>query len=409
MSNQTADGAPGSGGPLTGVRVIDLSSVLMGPSATRALGDLGADVIAVEPKAGDRNRGMGPGPSDEFSGISLNLLRNKRSIAIDLKQQAGREAFLAIAATADVMVTNLRPGPVGRLGLDDAAVRAVRPDIIYCRAHGYPSDSEDADAPAYDDIIQSTSGFADLFALMGLEPMLFPMLVADKVCGMAITNAVLAALYHRAVTGEGQLVEIPMVEVMRAFVLTEHGSGAIPEPPVADAGYPRILTPARRPQPTADGWINILPYDEMHYERLFRAGGRPDLIGDERYASRRARTTNSDSLYRDIAAILPQRTTAAWLAFCQEHDIPATETATIADLVDSLPMEEHPAVGSYRYIPPGERFSKSPGGLRRPAPRIGEHGVAILGEAGFTASEIEELINNGVLHQPADDIPTASE
>ncbi len=297
-------------GPLSGVRVLDLSSVLMGPAATRTLGDLGADVIFVEPAKGDRNRTMGSGPVEEFSGIALNLLRNKRSIAVDLKQPRGRHAFLDIAATCDVMITNLRPGPLRRLGLHYEAIREVRNDIVFCRAHGYPSSSEQANAPAYDDIIQSASGVGDLFRRMGAEPMLLPSLVADKVCGLTIANSVVAALFHRAQTGQGQCIEIPMVDVMRAFVLTEHGSGAISEPPVADAGYARILTPERRPQPTADGWINILPYDHSHYVALFEAGGRPDLAADERFATPIERVTHSDSLYRDVATVLTQRSTA---------------------------------------------------------------------------------------------------
>jgi len=387
-------------GPLAGIRVVDLTSVLMGPLATRTLGDLGADVISIEGADGDLNRAMGPGPHDEFSGVALNLLRNKRSVALDLKTDAGRAAFLDIAATCDVMVTNLRPGPLERLGLDYSAVQAVRDDIVFCCAHGYSSASDKANAPAYDDIIQSASGFGDLFTLMGVEPTLLPTLVADKVCGMAIVNAVLAALFHRANTGEGQRIEIPMVDVMKAFVLAEHGSGAIPEPPLADAGYPRILTTARRPQPTADGHINILPYSDSHYDALFTAGGRRDLLADPRYATRRDRTLNSDSLYRDVAAMLPQRTTAEWLAFCDENQIPATEAATLQDLVAELPLAEHPLVGTYRQIPPPEDFSRTPPKIRRPAPRIGQQGREVLSEVGWDAAKIDALIANGVLHLP---------
>lgn len=207
-------------GPLAGIRVVDLTSVVMGPFATRTLGDFGADVISIERPDGDRNRSMGAGPTDEFSGVALNLLRNKRSVTIDLKAADGREAFLAIAATADVVITNLRPTPLARLALGYDDVRDRRDDIIFCAAHGYASESEQADAPAYDDIIQSASGFGDLYRLMGAAPMLVPTLIADKVCGMAITNAVLAALFHRASTGTGQYIEIPMIDVMRSFVLT---------------------------------------------------------------------------------------------------------------------------------------------------------------------------------------------
>lgn len=392
--------ATASTGPLAGIRVVDLTSVLMGPLATRTLGDLGAEVISIEGATGDINRAMGPGPHDEFSGVSLNLLRNKRSVALDLKADAGRAAFLAIAATCDVMVTNLRPGPLQRLGLDYPNVRAVRGDIVFCSAHGYPSTSPQANAPAYDDIIQSASGFGDLFSLMGVEPTLLPTLVADKVCGMAIVNAVLAALFHRATTGEGQRVEIPMLDVMKAFVLAEHGSGAIPEPPAAKAGYPRILTTARKPQPTADGYINILPYSDAHYDALFAAGGREDLLADPRYSTRRDRTLNSDSLYRDVAAMLPQRTTAEWLAFCDENQIPATEAATLEDLVAELPLAEHPVVGTYRQIPPPEQFSLTPPSIRRPAPLVGEQGREVLAEVGLDNSTIDALLADGVLHIP---------
>lgn len=384
-------------GPLTGIRVLDLTSVLMGPSATRTLGDFGADVITVEPQGGDRNRAMGPGPTDDLSGVALNLMRNKRSVMIDLKTSTGRDAFLAIAATADVMITNLRPGPLHRLELDYDNVRAVRSDIIFCAAHGYPSDSDKANAPAYDDIIQSASGFGDLFQRMGAEPALLPTLVADKVCGMAIVNAVLAALFHRANGGEGQYVEIPMIDVMRAFVLTEHGSGAIPEPSIGPAGYPRILTSQRKPQPTTDGWINVLPYDGTHYNALFAAGDRSDLIDDERFSTRRSRTMNSDTLYREVASVLATRTTAEWLEFCEEHDIPATEAATLDDLVAELPIATHPTAGGYRVIPPPERFSATPPSVRRPAPLIGEHTHEVLAEVGYTEADLAQLVGEGAI------------
>ncbi|MGH1491949.1 MAG: CaiB/BaiF CoA transferase family protein [Acidimicrobiales bacterium] len=385
-------------GPLAGIKVLDLTSVVMGPVATRSLGDMGADVIAVEPAIGDRNRAMGAGPHEEFSGVSLNLMRNKRSISIDLKTQRGRQALLDIAATCDVMVTNLRPGPLGRLGLDYETVRGVRDDIVFCRAHGYPSDSVDAEAPAYDDIIQSASGFADLFSLMGAEPSLMPTLIADKVCGMAIANAILAALLHRAKTGQGQDIEIPMIDVMKAFVLTEHGSGAMSEPPVAEAGYPRILTTARKPQPTADSWINILPYDDTHYNALFTEGGRPDLVDNERFRTRQDRTVNSDSLYRDVAALLPSQTTEHWLRFCAENKIPATEATTLDELVKELPLAEHPEAGTYRVIPPPERFSITPSTIRRAAPTIGQHGRELLTEVGYSDAALDELESLGVLN-----------
>ena len=332
----------------------------MGPLATQTLGDLGADVITIETAIGDTNRFMGPGSHAELSGVSMNLMRNKRSVVLDLKQEAGRAAFLRIAATSDVVVTNLRPGALARLRLAYDDVAAVRPDIVFCQAAGFPSDSPRADDPAYDDIIQSASGFGDLFARLGSEPMLLPTLVADKVCGLTVAGAVTAALFHRQRTGEGQRVEVPMIDVMRAFVLVEHGAGAVPVPAVADVGYERILTIERRPRQTLDGWISVLPYRRRDYRALFAAGGRDDLHDDPRHAGRAERIKHSASLYRDVAEVLATRTTAFWIDFCGREGIPATEVATLDDLVDALPVAHHPIAGDYRSIPPPVRYAASP-------------------------------------------------
>ena len=327
----------------------------------------------------------------------MNLMRNKRSIGLDLKHDLGRDACLRLAAASDVVVTNLRPGPLSRLGLTYDDVRAVRPDVVFCQAHGYPSDSDKANDPAYDDIIQSASGIGDLFGRLGREELLLPTLVADKVCGLTMAYAILAALVHRERTGEGQRIEVPMIDVMRAFMLVEHGAGAIPLPPVDRPGYRRILTPERRPHPTADGWINVLPYTKENYEALFRAGGREDLLDDERIASRQARVANSDSLYRDVASFLPRRTTDDWLALCAQIGVPATRAATLEDLVEALPEAVHPHAGRYRTIPPPVRFSGTPASVRRPAPLVGEQGRTLLSELGYQPQELDALEAAGVL------------
>lgn len=384
-------------GPLNGVRVLDVTSVVMGPYATQMLGDLGADVVTIEDRRGDTNRSMGAGPTPDMSGVSLNLMRNKRSVGLDLKDARGRDAALRIAASSDVMVTNLRPAPLARLRLTYDDVCRVRPDIVFCQAQGYPSDSDEADAPAYDDIIQSASAVGDLFARQGHEPALFPTLVADKVCGYAIASAVLAALYHRSISGEGQQIEVPMIDVMRSFVLVEHGSRSIPEPPLGPPGYERILTPERRPQRTADGWISVLPYTADHYRRLFYLGGKGDLADDPRIAGRAARIANSDSLYRDVAALLRERTTDEWLAVCTEEGIPATRAASLDDLVEALPLTEHPSAGTYRMIAPPVRYAATPASVRRPAPTPGEHGREVLSELGYDDAQLDALASDGVL------------
>ena len=387
-------------GPLQGIRVLDLTSVIMGPFATQILGDLGADVIAVEDLEGDTNRVMGAGPHPQVSGVSLNLLRNKRNISLDLKQPDGREAFLRLAETSDIVITNLRPAPLGRLRLTYSDVAARNANVIFCTAQGWPSDSDRANAPAYDDIIQAATGVADVLQRTNGQPMLMPSIIADKVSGLTITYAVLAALHHRDRTGEGQHVEIPMVEAMKAFMLVEHGAGAIPVPPLARAGYSRILTPNRKPQPTTDGFINVLPYNRSHYDDLFSTGGRPDLVDDERVRDGRSRIANADSLYVDIAAVISTNTTAFWMAFCDEHGIPASTVITLDELVADLPVVEHPDLGLYHQTPMPARFSRTPSNLRRHAPTIGEHTNEVLSEVGYTAAELDHLRTSGAT--PAD-------
>lgn len=387
-------------GPLHGIRVLDLSSVIMGPFATQILGDLGADVICVEAAGGDTNRVMGPGPEPGLSGVALNILRNKRNIALDLKHPDGRAAFLRLAATCDAVVTNLRPGPLARLGLGYDAIRAVRPDVVMCQAHGWPSDGPDADRPAYDDVIQAGAGIADAFALQGGVPALAPTLVADKVAGLTIAYAVVAALFHRQRTGEGQFVEVPMIDALTSFTLVEHGCAAVPEPPLGPAGYPRILSPHRRPFASSDGWVAVLPYSAANYHALFDEGGRADLAGDARVATARARIAHADELYAEVAPIIATRSTQFWIDFCADHDIPAGAVRRLDDLVHELPVAVHPHTGPYRQIPPPVRFSASPASVRTHAARIGEHSGEVLREAGWSDAEIDALSASGALRRP---------
>jgi crotonobetainyl-CoA:carnitine CoA-transferase CaiB-like acyl-CoA transferase len=390
---------PADKGPLHGVRVLDLTSVVMGPLATQILGDLGADVITVESRDGDLNRTMSSGPVRGLSGVSLNLLRNKRNVQIDLSLPEGRDAVLRIASGCDVLVTNLRPASVQRASLDYDAVAAVKPDIVYCQATGFASDSSEADRPAFDDVIQAASGIPDLMRLAGLPPALVPMLLADKVCGLVIAYAITAALFHRERTGEGQRVEVPMLDAMRAFTLVEHGGSAIPQPPRGPAGYPRILTPLRAAVATADGWIALQPHRDEQWRALVLAAGFDDLAGDPRLSAR--------SLWREpgfgyatLGRVLATKTTAEWLEFCAEHGIPAAPVAGIDDVIADLPEAEHPAAGSFKLIPPPARFSVTPPSVRRPAPLPGQHTREVLAEAGFSEEEISALSESGAIRSP---------
>jgi crotonobetainyl-CoA:carnitine CoA-transferase CaiB-like acyl-CoA transferase len=374
-------------GPLSGVRVLDLTRVIMGPFGTQVLADQGADVILIEHRDGDTSRVMGPGPHPELSGIALNLLRNKRSVVLDLKSPGGRETARRLAATCDVVVSTLRPRALERLGLDYASVAELRPDIVYCQAQGFALDGPRADEPAYDDIIQAATGVVDVMERAGGPPALLPTIYADKVCGLVIAQAVTAALLHRERTGQGEHIEVAMENAMTAFMLVEHGSGAISEPPASydgappSPGYSRVLSPERRPHATKDGLVHLFPYRPEHYRALFTEAGVPGAETDERYVDQRATLRHSDTLYRDIRAIAPLRTTAEWLDYCRRAGIPATAVASLQDLVDRLPLEEHPVAGAYRVIPSMARFrTASEGTVRRAAPLIGADTAEVVEE-----------------------------
>jgi crotonobetainyl-CoA:carnitine CoA-transferase CaiB-like acyl-CoA transferase len=378
-------------GPLEGVRILDLSSVIMGPWATQNLADMGADVICVEAAGGDAIRFLGQGNHPYLSGVALNGLRNKRNVALNLKNPDGREAFLRVAATCDVVLTNLRPGPRARLGLDYADLRKVRPDIIYCHAQGWGADSDRADDPAYDDVIQAAGGMAALFVMQNGRPSIAPVALADQVSSLAVMNGILAALYHRQRTGEGQVVEIPMIDVMAAFTLMMHGKDRIMVPPLGPAGYERMTSPLRAPLPTRDGFLQLVLYTKDNWADFFVAGGVADAHDDPRLKTPVSRNQHYVALYGEMAEILKTRTTAEWIAWCDAHGVANSPVVTLEELIDGYEVVEHPQGGAYRRIPQPIRFSATPATYRREAPLPGEHNHEVLAEAGYSDSEIAGL------------------
>lgn len=384
--------------PIAGIRVFDLTSVIMGPLATQQLGDLGADVITVETPKMSMNRAMTDGPVPGLSGMALNLLRNKRSLIVDLKTPTGREIAVKVAASCDVFVSNLRPASLGRLGLDYESLSQLSDTLIYCQAQGFPLDSPQAEEPAYDDIIQAVTGIADVNARVNGRPMLAPTIMADKVSGLFIVQAVLAALFKRERTGKGSHIEVPMSDAMTSFMLVEHGAAAIGRPPQGPAGYQRIMTPNRRPGKTTDGWIHVLPYSYRNYVDLFTAGGRPEMAEDPRIASIGSRIRNAGSLYEEVERILATRTTEEWLDFCRQHQIPASPIVTLEELVERQPVASHPLAGEYAAVRPAMRFDgNSDVPVHRHAPAQGQDTEEILAEVGYSPAEIGELVRDEVV------------
>jgi len=376
-------------GPLAGVRVLDLTTVLLGPYCTRLLADLGAEVVKVEPPGGDPTRRLGPARSEGMGGVHLNVNRGKRSVVCDLKRPEEREALLRLAADCDVFVHNVRPAAIERLGLGYADVAAAAPGIVYCAAVGFGAGGPRAGRPAYDDLVQAATGLADLDAGPDGAPRYVPSVIADKTTGLMAAVGILGALVRRGATGRGCEVEVPMYESMASFLMAEHLYGHAFEPPLAPVGYTRATSPQRRPFATRDGHIALMPYTDAQWAAFFRAAGRPELAGDARFRDLGARTANIDALYATAAELVAERTTGAWLALLEEADVPVSRVASLADLLEEehaaavglFEEEEHPTEGRVRTVRGPIRFPGLPEHRPRPAERLGQSSAELLGRA----------------------------
>ncbi len=390
-------------GPLAGVRVLDLTSVLMGPYATQIFADLGADVIKVEGPGGDTTRALPPGPDPTRGGMFLNVNRGKRSLALDLKQPAARDALLKLAETADVFVHSMRAQAIGRLGLDYAALKAANPRIIYANLYGFARDGPYRDYPAYDDIVQSASGLVDLQArLSGGEPTYLATVVADKVAGLTGAYALMAALYAREKSGEGQEIEIPMFETLVSFAMIEHLCGSLFQPPLGPPEYPRVTSEARRPYRTSDGHIGVMIYNDKHWQAFFRAIGDPDWSRDPMFATMRSRTHNIGTVLARLADEMLHRTTAEWLELFRQAEIPAMAIASLTDLLDDPHLIEtgfwqarDTDAGPLRFPGIPTTFMGTPGEIGDPGPVLGAHSRDVLAEAGLDAAAIDRLAATG--------------
>lgn len=386
-----------STGPLAGIQVLDLTSVLFGPYAAQMLGDWGADVIKVEPLTGDTWRYSGQFRNRGMSGQFMAVNRSKRSLALDLKHPDGKAVLQRLIAKADVLVTNIRPAALARLGFGYEDCHKLNPRLIYAAATGFGQDGPWAARPAFDEIIQASSGFA---SSMGSdeEPAFVPSLVGDKICGLAMTGAISAALVHRERTGKGQMVEIPMLETIAAFNSIEMLGGHAFVPPIGPAGYKRMKE--RRPVKTKDGWLTMLPYSGDNWCEFFEAVGHPECIEEFAVKDPVLRGQNIDRIYKKMAEIALTRTTAEWEALLLKIDVPHASFAKVTEIaeqphlkaVDMFVTLNHPTEGEIKQARPSARFSESPAAIQRMAPRLGEHSQAVLKEAGLSDAEIAELV-----------------
>jgi len=384
--------ASNKGGPLAGVRVLDLTAVVMGPWATQNLGDMGADVIKIEAVEGDVLRSMKPNRHDSMSPSFLNFNRNKRSVALDLKTPLGKERVRKLARVSDVLVCNVRPQAMRRLGLDYASIREENERLIYCGCYGYGEAGPYAGRAAIDDTVQAASGLAWLQGYCGdEEPRFVNAIIGDKIVGLYVAQAVAMALYAREKTGRGQFIEVPMFEAMAAFVVPEHLQGLTFEPPIGDAGYERLLNRYRKPFRTKDGYISVVPYNDHQWKRFFEVAGKPEMIRDPKYATVLARSKCFEELYEFIGRTVAGRTTAELVEAFSRAELPFATVNTFQSLLEDQHLAatgfwqtvDHPTEGRLRMPGISVKFSETPGSVRRLAPNLGEHTDEVLRELGI--------------------------
>jgi crotonobetainyl-CoA:carnitine CoA-transferase CaiB-like acyl-CoA transferase len=403
MPDNSVDNPPR--GPLQGIRVIDLTTVMLGPFCTQLLGEMGADVIKIEAPGGDVNRWTGSARSPGMSTGQLIKGRNKRAVLLDLKKPEAREPLERLIRSADVFVHNIRPKAAARLGIDYATIEALNPSIVYAAATGFGEDGPFVDKPAYDDLIQGASGIASLFGSVTGEPRYAPSVMADKTTGLYLCNYIMMALFHRERTGEGQKLHVPMYEAFSAFMINEHMQGQTFVPQTGPAGYSRLMTRHRRPYETSDGYVCVVPYTQRHWTSFFKLAGMPELINDKRFSTQTERTNNVDALYGIVADVIRTRTTAEWLQELSDADVPVGPMNSPEDLFDCqhmkavgmFPEVDHPSEGRMRHIKVPVSLSKTPGGLYRHSEKLGQSTLAVLDEIGFSDAEVSALREAGAI------------
>jgi crotonobetainyl-CoA:carnitine CoA-transferase CaiB-like acyl-CoA transferase len=396
-------------GPLQGIKVIDMTTVLMGPYAAQTLGDYGADVIKVETTDGDVTRLIGPMRHPGMGPVFLNTNRSKRSISLDLKKPAGRDAALRLIASADVLIYNVRPQAMARLQLGYDVVSKLNPRLVYAGVFGFGQDGPYAAKAAYDDLIQGATALPALMAQTGDGvPRYVPNALVDRIVGLTAVGAICASIVHRDRTGRGQRLDIPMFETMAGFVMGDHMGGLTYEPPLDKGGYARHLARDRRPYKTSDGYICVIVYNDKQWNNFFTATGREDLRHHPKFATFAARAVNIDAVYGELARIIETRSTAEWTELLDKADVPVMPMHDLESILQDphlaaanfFPVVVHPTEGPIRSLKVSATWSETPAEPMRLAPRLNEHGAEILREAGYSADEIAALVRDGATTSP---------
>ncbi len=389
--------------PLEGIRVLEIASMIFGPLAGQYLGDMGAEVIKLEPPEGDLTRAIGPRRSPKMGAFFMTSNRSKRSIVVDLKKPEGREILQRLVGKTDVLLHSMRTSAANRLGLDYATLAANHPALVYCHVTGFSDDGPYGGRPAYDDIIQAASGLAMMQKVINGEPRYVPTIIADKISGVHAAYAIVLALMHQMRTGEGQQVDVSMFETMTAFNMLEHQWGHAFEPPIGPMGYEPVITAARRPYKTLDGHLALLPYSDAHWKCFFELAGEAQIMQDPRFSTFAGRQKNVSTVWGEIERQVARKTNAEWLQLLGAEDIPFSVVNSIEDLpndphlnaIDFWKIMEHPTEGRLRLPMNPIRMSASPPEITRLPPSLGEHSAEILRECDYEESAILQLLAQG--------------
>jgi crotonobetainyl-CoA:carnitine CoA-transferase CaiB-like acyl-CoA transferase len=382
-------------GPLEGIRVLDLTSVVMGPYCTLMLGDMGADVIKVENPSGDPTRYLGPSKNEGMGSLFLHMNRNKRSLTLDLKSREGREKLLALVENADILIHTMRPQTVERLGITYQDLRKINPQLIYCGMYGFSKEGPYGKRPAYDDIIQAESGIVAAQGQLTGTPQYLATVVADKTTGLVGLSSILAALFHREKSGEGQEIEVPMFETMVSYTMIEHMYGKTFSPPEGPTYYSRVTSHYRRPYKTKNGYIGVMIYNDKQWQSFFTVSRRKDLEKDKRFSDIKTRSKNIDYVYQTVEEIMATKTTEEWLEILQKGDIPCAKVNTPEDLLADTHLTKigffrnatHPTEGKILDMKFPVNFEKTPVSVKCYAPNLGEHNDEILKEISLKAGK----------------------
>lgn len=390
-------------GPLHGIRILDLTTVVMGPFSTQILAELGAEVIKVETHDGDNMRHVGPLRNPGMGHLYVNLNRGKRCIVLDLKKPEGHEAIMRLIPQTDVLVYNVRPSAMARLKLSYAELQAVNPRLLYVGCYGYSERGPYAGRAAYDDLIQGGTGLPWMMSEGGKHaPRYVPINLADRITGLHVVYAVTTALFERERSGRGQSVEVPMLESITHFVMGDHLAGLSWDPPIGPTGYPRLAH--RRPYATKDGYLCVLVYNDKQWKSFLEAVGRQDLWEDPRFNNHGRRAKHIHEVYDQLEQILRTRSSAEWMELLTRADIPFGRMNTAEDVVADEHLnatgfffpEEHPSEGHLRAMRTPSNWSESAPQAPTPAPRLGQHSREILREIGYSDAQIADMAQKGV-------------